>query len=80
MNSNGAIHSKLTRNEIIQELEEASRKYFHCGLVEFIQQLEANSLPDNKEFIKGDMQAWLGLLSADDKIFKQAHGQLNSVA
>lgn len=75
--NNETTYSQPTRNEIVRDLEEASQKYFDCDLVTFIQKLEGGFLPEDEDVVIGDMKAWLKFLPADDKIFRQAHRQLN---
>ncbi len=72
------IYDEPTRDEIIQELEEASQKFFGCDLVTFIRKLEDKAFVEDENIIIDDMKSWLRLLPTNDNIFKQAHGQLSA--
>jgi hypothetical protein len=56
------IYSEPTQAEIIQRLEEMSKLYFKCDLGHFLQDLDANRIPEEKEAMVDSMQTWLRAL------------------
>ncbi len=56
------VYSEPTKEEIIQRLEEMSKLYFKRDLGHFLQDLEANRIPEEREAQVDMMQTWLETL------------------
>jgi len=59
------VYSEPTQAEIIERLEVMSKLYFKRDLGHYLQDLEANRIPEEKEALVERMQTWLRALPQD---------------
>jgi hypothetical protein len=73
------VYSEPTKADIIERLEVMSKLYFKRDLGHYLQDLEANRIPEEKEALVERMQTWLRALPKEVIVQLKRH-ELNITA